>query len=210
MEEAAKTTDPSDASCSPATNAAQERNGSRCTYTRTERNGGWETSVTAELAEFLAELDMFYLATATAHGQLDVQYHGGPPGFLRVLDGRPLAFAGFGGNGQHPTLGNLSENPKAFLFLMDYANRRRVKVWGTARMADDDPTLLAMLDDPADPGRVGRAVVFAVVTWEVNCPQHIHPRYSRRLIASAVLHMHKRIAELEAAVERLKANPNPE
>ena len=133
--------DPSDIAFTPAVKAIQERKGSRRAYARMERNGGWETTVTSELAEFLADLDMFYLGTATAAGQPYIQYRGGPPGFLKVIDERSLGFADFGGNRQYLTLGNLSENPKAFLFLMDYANQRRVKVWGTARMVEGDAAL---------------------------------------------------------------------
>ena len=107
-----------------------------------ERGEGWQTTVTPELAEFLADLDMFYLGTANAEGQPYIQYRGGSPGFLKVIDEHTLGFADFGGNRQYITLGNLSENPKAFLFLMDYANQRRVKLWGTARVVEEDPDLL--------------------------------------------------------------------
>ncbi|QJW94907.1 pyridoxamine 5'-phosphate oxidase family protein [Frigoriglobus tundricola] len=201
---------PSDVAFTRAVKAIQEQKGSRKGYARMERDGGWETSVTQELAEFLADLDMFYLATATADGQPYVQYRGGPPGFLKVLDERTLGFADFGGNRQYLTLGNLSENPKAFLFLMDYANQRRVKVWGTARVVEGEAELLEKLRDPAYPGRAERAILFTVRAWDVNCQQHIHERYSRRQIASAVEGLHKRIAELEAEVERLRTNSSPD
>src|SRR5437899_5984627 len=127
---------PSDVAFTPAVKAIQTVKGSRSSYPRMEASGGWETAVTDEMAEFVAGLDMFYLATATADGQPYVQYRGGPPGFLRVIDERTLGFADFGGNRQYLTLGNLSENPRAFLFLMDYASRRRVKLWGTARVVE--------------------------------------------------------------------------
>ena len=200
---------PSDVGFTPAVKAVQERNGSRAAYARVERDRGWRTTVTPDLAEFLAGLDMFYLATATADGQPYVQYRGGPPGFLKPIDDRTLAFADFGGNRQYLTLGNLSENPKAFLFLMDYATRRRVKVWGTARVVEGDAALEARLRDPEDPGRVERAIVFAVEAWDVNCPQHIHRRFSERQIGPAVEQLQSRIAELEAEVERLRSSPHP-
>jgi predicted pyridoxine 5'-phosphate oxidase superfamily flavin-nucleotide-binding protein len=195
----------SDVAFTPAVKAIQERKGSRKGYARMERGGGWETSVTPELAEFLAGLDMFYLGTATADGQPYVQYRGGPPGFLKVIDEHTLGFADFGGNRQYLTLGNLSENPKAFLFLMDYANQRRVKVWGTARVVEGDAELLEKLLDPAYRGKAERAILFTITAWDVNCQQHIHERYSRQQIASAVANLHKRIAELEAEVTRLRA-----
>ncbi len=205
------TTFPSDVAFTPAVKAAQTKRGSRRGYARMEQDGGWETTVTPELREYLADLDMFYLATATADGQPYVQYRGGPPGFLKALDDKTLAFADFGGNRQYLSVGNLGENPKAFLFLMDYANRRRVKVWGTARVVEGDSHLLAKLADPAYPGNVERAVVFAVTAWDVNCPQHIHRRFSERQIAPMVEKLRTRITELEAEVERLKSNtcPNP-
>src|SRR3954454_6597191 len=118
-----------------------------------EQGRGCRSAVPPDLVEFLAGLDMFYLATATAEGQPYVQYRGGPPGFLDVIDDHTLGFADFGGNCQYLTLGNLSENPKAFLFLMDYANRRRVKVWGRARVVDGDAALEEKLRDPAYPGK---------------------------------------------------------
>jgi hypothetical protein len=199
----------SDVAFTPAVKAVQERKGSRASYARMERSGGWETAVTPELAEFLADLDMFYLATATADGQPYVQYRGGPPGFLKVLDDHTLAFADFGGNRQYLSVGNLSENPKAFLFLMDYANQRRVKVWGTAKVVEGDAALLERLRDPAYPGRVERAVVFTVAAWDVNCPQHIHPRFSQRQLDPVIDGLKARVRELEAEVRRLRSGSQP-
>jgi predicted pyridoxine 5'-phosphate oxidase superfamily flavin-nucleotide-binding protein len=200
---------PSDVAITPAVKAVQQKKGSRKGYARMEESGGWETAVTDELREYIAGLDMFYLATATADGQPYVQYRGGPPGFLKALDDHTLAFADFGGNRQYLTVGNLGENPKAFLFLMDYENRR-VKVWGTARVVEDDPALLAKLSDPAYPGKVERAIVFTVAAWDVNCPRHIHRRFSERQVAPVVEKLRTRIAELEAEVACLKSStPEP-
>jgi predicted pyridoxine 5'-phosphate oxidase superfamily flavin-nucleotide-binding protein len=169
----------SDIAFTPAVKAIQLQKGSRKNYRRMEQSGGWQTTVTSELTEFLADLDMFYLGTANADGQPYIQYRGGPPGFLKVINEHTLGFADFGGNQQYITLGNLSENPKAFLFLMDYANRRRVKVWGTAKVVENDPELLTKLSDPSYPGKVERAILFTVEAWDINCPQHIHQRYRR-------------------------------
>ncbi len=189
---------PSDIAFTPAVKAIQSRKGSRNSYARMEQSGGWQTTVTPDLTEFLADLDMFYLGTANADGQPYIQYRGGPPGFLKVIDDRTLAFADFGGNRQYISVGNLSENPKAFLFLMDYANSRRVKVWGTAAVVEDDPDLLAKLSDPAYPGRVERAIVFTIEAWDVNCPQHIHKCFSHRRVNSVIEQLQARIAELES------------
>ncbi|VTR96841.1 pyridoxamine 5 -phosphate oxidase : Pyridoxamine 5'-phosphate oxidase-related, FMN-binding OS=Blastopirellula marina DSM 3645 GN=DSM3645_14815 PE=4 SV=1: Pyridox_oxidase [Gemmata massiliana] len=195
----------SDVAFTPAVKALQERKGSRNSYARMERSGSWETTVTPELAAFIAERDMFYLGTATADGQPYIQHRGGPTGFLKVVDERTLGFADFGGNKQYLTLGNLSENPKAFIFLMDYANRQRVKLWGTARAVEGDPDLEAKLRDPSYPGKVERAILFTVEAWDSNCHQHIHPRYTNEEIAPVVEKLQARITELEAEVKRLRA-----
>lgn len=195
---------PSDIAFTPAVKSIQNEKGSRKSYARMEQGNGWQTTVTPELAEYLDELDMFYLGTANAAGQPYIQHRGGPPGFLKVIDETTLGFADFGGNRQFITLGNLSENPKAFLFLMDYANRRRVKVWGTARVVEGDAELEQKLRDPNYPGKVERAIVFTVEAWDVNCPQHIHERFSRRQLAPVIEKYESRIAELEAELGKLR------
>ena len=199
----------SDVAFTPAVKSIQERKGSRESYARMEHRGGWQTTVTPDLADFLADLDMFYLGTANAEGQPYIQYRGGTPGFLKVVDEHTLGFADFGGNRQYITLGNLSENDKAFIFLMDYANRQRIKLWGTARVVDNDAGLLERLRDPEYPGKVERAILFTVEAWDVNCQQHIHQRFSQRQIAPVLEQLQQRIAELESEVERLKSNPSP-
>jgi predicted pyridoxine 5'-phosphate oxidase superfamily flavin-nucleotide-binding protein len=196
---------PSDVAFTPAVKAIQERSGSRRGYARMERHGGWQTDISEDLAGFIAERDMFYLGTASADGQPYIQYRGGPPGFLKVLDGKTLAFADFGGNRQYVTLGNLSENPRAFLFLMDYADRQRVKLWGTARVVEDDAGLLERLGDPEYPGTAERAIVFTVEAWDINCPQHIQPLYAERQVRPAVEVLQARIGELEQELARLRA-----
>lgn len=196
---------PSDVAFTPAVKSVQNQKGSRESYALMEQGDGWEMKVTADLAEFVAELDMFYLGTANAEGQPYIQYRGGPVGFLKVLDDHTLGFADFGGNRQFITLGNLSENPKAFLFLMDYSNRRRVKVWGTARVVDGDASLEERLRDRSYPGKVERAILFTVEAWDMNCRQHIHQRYSQRQIAPVIEQLQTRISELESEVERLRS-----
>lgn len=173
---------PSDVAFTPAVKAIQIEKGSRASYANVEERGGWETKVTPELSEFLSDLDMFYLGTSNSEGQPYIQYRGGAPGFLKVVDDHTLGFADFGGNRQYITLGNLSENPKAFIFLIDYVNRRRVKIWGTARVVEDDPELLEQLRDPAYNGKVERAILFSIESWDVNCPQHIHRRFPESMV----------------------------
>ncbi|HVK17085.1 MAG TPA: pyridoxamine 5'-phosphate oxidase family protein [Fimbriiglobus sp.] len=196
----------SDIAFTPAVKAVQARKGSRQQYARAERGRGWQSTVTPDLEGFVAGLDMFYLGTATADGQPYIQYRGGSPGFLKVLDDRTLGFADFGGNRQYLTVGNLSENPKAFLFLMDYANSQRVKVWGTAKVVEDDPALLERLRDPEYPGKVERAVVFTVEAWDVNCPQHIHKRFSQAQVAPVIERLQARIADLESQLAARNGN----
>lgn len=199
----------SDVAFTPAVKAIQVQKGSRAGYARMEQGGGWRAEVSPDLAGFLAELDMFYLGTANAEGQPYIQYRGGPPGFLKVLDSKTLAFADFAGNRQYITLGNLSENPRAFLFLMDYANRQRVKVWGTARVFEDDDALLERLADPSYPGKVERAIVFTVAAWDINCHQHIHPRFPERQVRTVVAQLQGRIDELERELAALRAERSP-
>ena len=189
---------PSDIAFTPTVKSIQKAKGSRASYARVEQSRGWQTRVSPDLAGFLSGLDMFYLGTANAEGQPYIQYRGGSPGFLKVLDEQTLAFADFGGNRQYITLGNLSENPKAFIFLMDYANSQRVKLWGTASVVEDDAELLDQLRDPDYPGEVERAIVFNIEAWDVNCPQHIHRRYAQRQIKPLIDELQNRIAELEA------------
>lgn len=196
---------PSDVAFTPAVKGIQRAKGSRASYAKVEQGRGWQTYVTPDLAEFLAGLDMFYLGTANAEGQPYVQYRGGSPGFLKVLDEKTLAFADFGGNRQYITLGNLTENSKAFLFLMDYANSQRVKVWGTARVVEDDAELLHRLRDPDYPGKVERAIVFTVEAWDINCPQHIHKRFTQRQITPLIEELQGRITDLESRLAQAVA-----
>ena len=202
---------PSDIAFSPAVKNIQTAKGSRVSYAKVERRG-WRTHVTPDLAEFLAGLDMFYLGTASVEGQPYIQHRGGSPGFLKVLDERTLAFADFGGNRQYITLGNLSENPKAFIFLMDYANQQRVKLWGTARVVEDDAELLERLRDPDYPVKVERAIVFSIEAWDINCPQHIQKRFSQREVQPVIERLQRRISELEAQLAHRQAQesiPSP-
>ena len=175
-----------------------EANHSR-SYASMEQRGGWQETVTADLAEFISQRDSFYLGTASADGQPYIQHRGGSRGFLKVLDDRTLAFADFVGNAQYISTGNLDENPKAFIFLMDYPNRRRIKLWGTAEFVEGDDELLSRLTDPEYRGKPQRAFVFHIEAWDVNCPQHIKPRWTDEEFAPVV-------AELRAAVDRLEGD----
>ena len=188
----------SDIAFTPAVKGIQSEKGSRSAYARMEAGGSWETRVTPELEAFLADLDMFYLGTANAEGQPYIQYRGGPPGFLKKIDEKTLGFADFGGNRQYISLGNLSENPKSFIFLMDYARSRRIKIWAKTRVVEADSALIDKLFDPTYPGKVERAMLFEIEAWDVNCPQHIHKRFPQKQVAPVIEQLQARIAELEA------------
>jgi hypothetical protein len=193
----------SDVAFTPAVKAVQERMGSRRGYAAMESRGGWAGTITADLAAFIAERDSFYLGTASAAGQPYIQHRGGPPGFLRVLDEKTLAFADYRGNRQYISVGNLSENDRVFLFLMDYPNRRRIKIWGRAEVVENDAPLLALLADPESAPEVERAFVIHVEAWDANCPQHITPRFGADQVEATVQPLRHRIAELEAEVAAL-------
>ncbi len=194
----------SDIAFTGSVKAQQNKRGSREAYQSRIEKRDWHTAITDELRAFLAQRDSIYLATATADGQPYIQHRGGPKGFVRVIDDRTLGFADYSGNKQYITLGNLAENDKAYVFLMDYANRQRIKMWGAARFVEDDPELMAKLADPDYRARPERAILFEVAAWDVNCPQHIPQKYDYADVERATQKLTARIAELEAELVRLK------
>jgi uncharacterized protein len=199
----------SDVAFTPAVKAIQTLKGSRNAYANVEENGGWRTEVDADLRAFLAEQNSMFLATASADGQPYIQHRGGPKGFIRVLDKSTLAFADYSGNRQFITQGNLSENPKANIFLIDYAHRRRVKIWGEARVVDDDPALLKSLMPQGYKARPEQVILFRIAAWDTNCPQHIPQKFDAADVAAALAYRDGRIAELEAELAALKGETKP-
>jgi len=199
----------SDVAFTPAVKAIQARKGSRDGYARVEDNGGWRTEIDDKLAGFLADTDSFYLATATADGQPYIQHRGGPKGFIKVLDKTTIAFADYAGNRQYLTQGNLSENPKAHIFIMDYAHRRRVKIWGEARVVEDDPALTQALMPKGYRARPEQVILFKIAAWDTNCPQHIPQKFDAADVAAALAQRDARIAELEAELAKLKSEAQP-
>jgi len=195
----------SDIAFSPAVRAVQKRRGSRKGYERMEAKGGFRTTIDANLAQFIASMRSFYIATASKDGQPYIQHRGGPPGFLRVIDKKTLAFANFSGNRQYISTSNLAENPHAFLFLMDYENRQRVKIWGTARVVDEDQDLIAKLFPEGYKARAEAAIIFKVQAWDGNCPQHIPQMLFAEDVAGAIGILQDRMAMLEAENARLRA-----
>jgi uncharacterized protein len=194
----------SDVAFTPAVKAIQTRKGSRDGYAHVEARGGWRTEIDENLAAFLAEANSLYFATASADGQPYIQHRGGPKGFVKILDKHTLAFVDYSGNRQYITQGNLTENPKAHIFLMDYAHRRRVKLWGEARVVDDDPALLKSLMPAGYKARPEQVILFKIAAWDTNCPQHIPQKFDAADVAAALAARDARIAELEAELATLK------
>lgn len=194
----------SDVAFTPSVKTVQSRKGSRNTYERVEANGGWRTRLTPDLAAFVEAQTSVFLGTASRDGQPYIQHRGGPAGFLKVLDDTTIGFADYTGNRQYITTGNLAENARAYLFLIDYAHRRRVKIWGTARVVEDDPELVGRLMPDAYRARGEQAILFSVSAWDMNCPQHIPQRFEAADVAAALSERDRRIAALEAEIAMLR------
>jgi predicted pyridoxine 5'-phosphate oxidase superfamily flavin-nucleotide-binding protein len=190
-----------DIAFTPSVKAAQTRRGSRETYARMQAKGTKRTTVDAGLADFVANARSFYLATASRDGRPYIQHRGGPPGFLRVIDETTLAFADFSGNRQYISTGNLDENPHAMIFIMDYRSRHRVKIWGTAKVVENDDALIEQLMPDNYVARPEAAIVFTLNSWDTNCQQHI----PFMVFAEDVETLAERITALEAENARLRA-----
>jgi uncharacterized protein len=199
----------SDVAFTPTVKAIQARKGSREAYAHVEERGGWRTEINEDLATRLSEANSIYFATASADGQPYIQHRGGPQGFIKILDKNTIAFADYAGNQQYITQGNLSENPKAYVFIMDYARRRRVKLWGEAKVIEDDPALLRSLMPKGYRARPEQAILFRIAAWDTNCPQHIPQKLDAADVAAALAARDQRIAELEAELAALKKTPVP-
>jgi hypothetical protein len=196
----------SDVAFTPAVKAVQSRKGSRQSYARMEESGSWETSITPELKDFIEAQTSVFLATSNAEGQPYIQHRGGPAGFLHVLDEHTIGFVDFVGNRQYITVGNLAENPKAHLFLIDYAHRRRVKIWGEARVVENDAELMAKLMPKDYKARAAQVILFKVASWDSNCPQHIPQRFEAADVEAALTERDRRIETLEAEVRKLRSS----
>jgi predicted pyridoxine 5'-phosphate oxidase superfamily flavin-nucleotide-binding protein len=191
---------PEDVLFSPAVKAEQTRLGSRAAF----EGRDWKVEITDDLRQFHAAIDTFFFATASADGRPYVQHRGGPAGFLKPIGSHTLAFADFAGNRQYITLGHLKENDRAHIFIPHFATQQRLKLWGRARVIEDDAELMERLVDPSYKAKPQRAVAFRIEAWDINCRQHIVPRYSEADIAPALDQLAHRIKELENEVDRLK------
>lgn len=192
----------SDVAFTDAIKAVQSRKGSREAYAG--RSGAWPTEITPDLAAFIEAQVSVFLGTASADGQPYIQHRGGPPGFLKVLDPHTIGFADFAGNRQYITQGNLAEDPKAILFLIDFMQKQRIKIWGTARIVEGDDALVARLMPENYRARPEQALLFTVTAWNQNCSQHIPQRFEAADVARALATREARIKELEEEIARMK------
>jgi len=190
----------------PAAQRAQAERGSAAARQKAE---AFPDRVTPELAAFIAEQDTAFLGTATADGAPYIQHRGGPKGFIKVLDEKTLGFADYRGNRQYITQGNLADNPKVHLFLIDYAHRQRVKIWGEARVVEGDAELTARLMPDGYAARPEQVILFTISAWDPNCPQHIPQKFDAADVAAALAARDERIAALEAELAALKGQPAP-
>lgn len=179
---------------------AQNRNGSRRAYQKFDMDPERGDRLTEREIEFIALCDSFYMGTVSETGWPYVQHRGGPKGFLKALDDKSLAFADFRGNKQYISIGNLTVDNRVALFIMDYPNQQRLKLWARARLVDrsEDPQIIAKLQDTNYDAHGERAVVFTIEAFDWNCPQHITPRYTLEEIEELIEPLRMRIEELEA------------
>ena len=194
----------SDVAFTPTVKAVQSRKGSRRLYERVEKHGSWQASITPDLKSFIEEQRSVFLATSSKDGQPTIQHRGGPAGFLKVLDEKTIAFVDFTGNHQYITLGNLSENPKAHLFLIDYAHRRRIKIWGEARVIEKDDELKKTLMPEGYKARAEQVIIFTVTAWDLNCPQHIPQRFEAADVSALLEERDGKIRALESQISELR------
>lgn len=194
----------SDVVFTPAVKAVQTQKGSRDAYARMEQSGSWETLITPELKTFIEAQTSIFLATASADGQPYIQHRGGPAGFLHVLDERTIGFVDFTGNRQFISSGNLAENSKAQLFLIDYVQRRRIKIWGEASVAEASPERLTQMMPAAYTAQAEQVILFKVSAWDANCPKHIPQRFEASEVMQVLAQRDQRIAQLEAEIRLLR------
>jgi uncharacterized protein len=192
----------------PAALRAQAERGSARHY-QAKVESGFPDRITPELAAYIAELDTAFLATVSADGAPYIQHRGGPKGFIKIIDDKTLGFADFAGNRQYITISNLAENDRAYLFLLNFAGRERIKLWGRARVVEGDPALIDKLFDQGYRARPERAILFTIEAWDINCSQHITARFTQAEIAEAVVLLRERIAALEAENAGLRGKAAP-
>jgi predicted pyridoxine 5'-phosphate oxidase superfamily flavin-nucleotide-binding protein len=197
-----------DLTFTPDVKAAQEHYGSRRRYERIENSALAQNAILTDAEiDFIEQRDGFYLATGGEGGQPYIQFRGGRRGFLKILDEQTLGFADFRGNLQYISAGNLRSNGKVALFLMDYANRQRLKILAEAEVKDaaEVPELIEKLRDENYEAKIERAIILHVKAFDWNCPQHITPRYTMEEVKAMIQPLNEYVRELETEIEKLKA-----
>ena len=194
----------SDIAFTPTVKRIQTERGSRAAYARAEAHGGFASEVDDDLRGFLGVIDTAFIATVNADGQPYIQHRGGPRGFIRAIDDRTLGFADFTGNRQYVSTGNLSDNDRVCVMAIDYATRRRVKIWGRARVVPATPQLLAALAPVGYRAKIEQVMLISVTAWDVNCPQHIPQKLDAAEVAATIDALRAKITELEAANQSLR------
>lgn len=190
----------------PKVKEAQTRYGSRQMYANFVKQGITEDVLTDKEIEFIKARDSFYMGTVASNGYPYIQFRGGAMGFLKIIDDKTLGFADFKGNLQYISVGNLTENNRVFLFLMDYAHRRRLKIWGRGEVIDTDSELLGELTVADYPAAVERGIVINIDAMSWNCRQHIPLKYSEAEVAATTAPLKAKIEELETKLARLTQN----
>lgn len=170
----------------PNVQTVQSIMGSRSIYCQAEVGATEPVALSTAEIEFIVERDSFYQATVSQSGWPYVQHRGGPPGFLKILDNRTIGYADFSGNRQYISVGNLIGDSRVSLLLMDYAQQRRLKIWGHARLIDEntEPALIAQLATPNYRARIERGIIIHIDAFDWNCPKYITPRYSKEQVRS--------------------------
>ena len=196
----------SDIAFTPVVKKIQAEKGSRHAYARMEEGGAWATQITPEIKAFIEMQTSIFIATTNSEGQPYIQHRGGPAGFLKVLDAKTVAFVDFSGNRQYITTGNLTQNDKAHLFLIDYVKRQRVKIWGTAKSVEGDEELIARLMPPDYKAKAEQVIIFSVAAWDANCPKHIPQRFESVDVQAALAERDLKISALEAELVAIRSS----
>ena len=194
----------SDIAFTPAVKAIQSRKGSRTTYARMEERGYMRTEITEDIAAFIEQQNSVFLGSVSSDNAPYIQHRGGPPGFLKVLGPTTLGFVDYTGNRQFISQGNFAENSKAFLFLIDYVNQRRIKIWGTVEVLENRPDLIDQLASPGYSARPEQAMIFEVTAYDLNCPQHIPRKLNIEDVDHLLRRQQDQIAALKEEIKRLK------
>jgi predicted pyridoxine 5'-phosphate oxidase superfamily flavin-nucleotide-binding protein len=159
---------------------AQEKYGSRSSYEKMENKGADQFQIFQRETAHIQRMDSFYLSTVNKNGWPYVQFRGGPKGFLKIIDRSTLGYADFRGNMQYISTGNINDNNRVSMILLDYPSKTRLKIWAETEILEPDMNLeLSAKLIPSDyQAKIERLVIFHIKAFDWNCPQHITPKYT--------------------------------